>query len=402
MTRARGWAWGVAILTAGALALYWKAGASEAEIWATLERRDLVLEVKVEGLLEAVNSVSITPPAIPQMWNFKISMLVPEGTEVVAGQPIVDFDPTELRQRLRSKVGERDSSAGEFEKRVSELEIERQNLELNLAESEARLRRQELELQVPEDLVAARDIELVRIDRDLSRFEIDNLTQRLEFLDQRSDAELSALRRRRDRAAQRVEELEGHLASMQVPAPRAGTVIYPKSDGEKHRIGDSVWRAETILEIPDLAAMTAVGQIDETDIGRVKVGQPVELRLDAHPDHQFHGSVGALHEAVKQRSATDPRKFVEIEILLEVTDPDRMRPGMRFKGTVEVERLTDRLCLPNEVPESLPEGPRVIVAHGVGREEVFPTLGRRNSECSEVLEGLKVGDRVLLSKGTRE
>jgi multidrug efflux pump subunit AcrA (membrane-fusion protein) len=365
-----------------------------------LERRDLVFEVEVEGLLEAVNSVSITPPAVPQMWNFKISMLVPEGSEVVTGQPVVDFDPTELRQRLRSKVGERDSSAGEFEKRVSELEIERQNLELELAESAARLRRQDLELQAPEDLVAARDVELLRIDREFARFEIDNISQRLEFLDQRSDAELSALRRRRDRATQRVEELEQHLASMQVTAPRAGTVIYPKSNGEKHRIGDSVWRAETILEIPDLAAMTAIGQIDETDIGRVRVGQPVELRLDAHPDFRFRGSVRALHEAVKQRSATDPRKFVEIEILLEATDPERMRPGMRFKGTVEVERLADRLCLPNEAPETLPEGPRVIVARGVGREEVFPTLGRRNGECSEVLEGLNVGDRVLLSKGT--
>jgi multidrug resistance efflux pump len=147
-------------------------------------------------------------------------MLVPEGAEVAEGQPVVDFDPTELRQRLRSKVGERDSAASEFEKRVSELVIERQNLELNLAESEARLRRQELELEVPEDLVAARETERVRIDRDLARFEIKNLEQRLEFLDQRSTAELSALQRRRDRAAQRVEELEQHVASMQVPVPR--------------------------------------------------------------------------------------------------------------------------------------------------------------------------------------
>ena len=389
----------IAASLAVATVLLARSGLSGEGKWARIARRDLVLSAEVEGVLEAVDTVGVSPPVVPGMWNFKISMLVPEGTHVEAGQPVASFDATGMQQTMRIKVGERDVAAGELEKRTNVLEIERQDLELSLAEAEAKIRRHQLELQVPESLVARREIELARIERDLAKFELDNLKRRLGLLARQTTAELSDLRRKRDRAAQRVDQLQQHLASLQVAAPRAGTVIYDKSRGEKPQVGDSVWQGQPILQIPNLEHLRATGEVDEAEIGRLAVGQPVELSLDAHPGHIFRGTIGAIRGAVRRHSASDPTKFVDVEIILE-TDPERMRPGMRFRGKIEVERVVDVLCLPLAAPDPQPEGPVVTVARGLFTEVVTVDLGRRDRECIEVLAGLVEGDRVQLHEGS--
>ena len=65
-----------------------------------------------------------------------------------------------------------------------------------------------------------------------------------------------------------------------------------------------------------------------------------------------------------------------------------MRPGMRFRGEVEVERVHDVLCLPLEAVDPRPGPPVVTVARGLGSAPVTPRLGRRNDKCIEVLSGL--------------
>ncbi len=382
------------------VATWWAREGEEPAQWVALERCDLSLTVPVEGVLEAVDSASITPPAVPQIWNFKIAMLAPEGIEVEAGQPVVGFDTSELRQRLRTSTGERESAEGQLEKRLSELDIERQNLELELAEAEARLRREALRLQVPEGLVAARELATARVDHDLAQLEVESLQERLELLARRSRAEVAALERRRDRAAQRVDELGANLQAMQVKAPRAGTIIYAQNRGEKPRVGDSVWRAQTLLEIPDLSAMVGRGQVDESEAGQLAVGQRVEFELDAHPGRPVFGVIQTLHESLGPKSDSDPTKVVAIEVALEATDPETMRPGMRFRGSVELERVEQAVCLPSGAPQWAPEGPVVVVHQAVGERLVVPKLGRRNAEYFEVLEGLEAGDRVGLGGGS--
>ena len=74
------------------------------DTWLRVDRRDLVLEISTEGELRAVDSALIGPPQLRRLWNFQISMIGPEGEEVAAGQPVLGFDTTELRQRLRQST----------------------------------------------------------------------------------------------------------------------------------------------------------------------------------------------------------------------------------------------------------------------------------------------------------
>jgi RND family efflux transporter MFP subunit len=372
-------------------------GASGDEGWAEVHREDLLLGVEVTGTLHAVHSVMLGPPQAADVWNFKISFLAPEGIEVRPGQPVVGFDTTELETTLGEKMGERDSAQKELEKKQSDLDIQRRDDALELAEAEARLRRASLKADVPSEVVAANDLKEARADLELAKKEIAYRKQRLALRARQGEAEIDDLIHKRDRAAARVRETREAMEQMVVPAPRVGTVVYVSvRGGEKKKVGDSCWRGDKVVEIPDLTEMKAVGEVDEADAGRLSPGQRVTLRLDAHPDVLFAGRVRSIRDSVETRSPNDPLKVVELEIALDRTDPQRMRPGMRFAGTVELERVPKALVVPAEAVFNRPGGPVVYRRSRWGTETVHPRLGRRNATRVEVLSGLAPGDRVSL------
>ena len=396
--------WAVLALAAAAVLVgMWAFGGSRSaaaeEEWARVQRQDLVVGVEVAGTLSAVQSVALGPPQIDDVWDFKISFLAPEGTEVRQGQPVLGFDTSTLESKLLEAMAERDSAQKELEKKEANLEMTRAEDELRLAEAKARARRADLKVDVPEELVAAKELADARTDLQLAQREIAYLENRLSLQSREAAAETTALRNKRDRAAWQVGQVEAAIARMIVTAPREGTVVYLSDNRrgrEKKKIGDSAWRGEKILEIPDLRRMQAEGEVDEADAGRVAVGQRAVFRLDAHPDAIFTGRVGSLHSAVQTRSPNDPVKVVGLDLSLDRTDPQRMRPGMRFSGTIELDRVSRALVVPAETVFNRPEGPVVYRRTRWGTEEVRPKLGRRNDRWVEIVGGLSEGDEIAL------
>ncbi len=397
--------WAVlALVAAAALLGLWSFGGSRSaaadEESAQVTRQDLLVGVQVTGTLDAVESVQLGPPQLPNQWDFKISFMAPEGTEIQQGQPVLGFDTSELENTLLEAMAERDSAEKELEKKQADLEMSRGNDELRLAEAKAKARRAGLKVDVPPDLVAAKELAESRTDLELAKREIAYLESRLGLQQSEAGAEIAALRNKRDRAAERVREGEEAISLLTVLAPRKGTVIYlsdPRREREKKKIGDSAWRGEKVVEIPDLHRMRAEGEIDEADAGRVAVGQRVTLRLDAHPDVIYTGRVRSIHGAVQKRSLGDPVKVVALDLSLDRTDPQRMRPGMRFLGTIELDRVPRALAVPSEAVFNRPEGPVVFRRTRWGTEEVRPRLGRSNDRWVEIVSGLSEGDSIALS-----
>lgn len=391
---------GALVLLAALWALAGRASAVADEEWAEVRREDLVLGIEVAGTLSAVESANIGPPQVPEVWSYKIAFMAPEGSEVRQGQPVLGFDTSELQRVLQDKMAERDSAQKELEKRQVNLEMSRGQSELRLAEAEARLRKASLKVDVPDDLIARNELAESRADLELAKREVAYYKGRLRTESQQAEAEVETLRAKRDNAASRVAAAQLAIQRMMVPAPRNGTVVYVSDHrGEKKKVGDSAWRGEAVLEIPDLKQMKAMGQVDEADAGRLAVGQPVSLRLDAHPDVAFTGRVRIIHGSVQRKSFVSPQKVVNIGIDLDRTDPQRMRPGMRFLGTVELERIRGALVVPAEAVVSQPDGPVVYRRAGWSLDEVRPRLGRRNGRFVEVLEGLAPGEQVALRGG---
>ncbi|HEX4499066.1 MAG TPA: efflux RND transporter periplasmic adaptor subunit [Thermoanaerobaculia bacterium] len=372
-----------------------RASASATGSWTEVRRDDLVVGVPVAGTLSSVQAVRIGPPQLNEVWDFKIAFMAPEGAPIRAGQPVLGFDTTELSRQLLDKTAERDSAQKEMEKKQTDLEVQRRDRQLDLAEAEARERKAALKVDVPPELVASKELAKSREDLDLARREVAYLKGRLQLEAAEGATEVEALGRKRDRAAGRVQEMESAIQSMTVTAPRGGTVVYVATEeGEKKKVGDSCWRGQPVIEIPDLRSMEAEGDIDEADSGRIALGQRVSFRLDAHPDDVFTGRVRTIGGSVQSRSEANPLKVVRLEIDLDRTDPQRMRPGMRYLGTVEIERVSKALVAPLEAVFNRAGGPVLYRKTGWGSEAVHPVLGVRNDREVEIRSGLKAGDRV--------
>jgi HlyD family secretion protein len=225
--------------------------------------------------------------------------------------------------------------------------------------------------------------------------DLENLQAEVQTTKALAEAELRSLERQRDRARGRVAALETNIERMTVRAPQDGIVVYRTNwNDEKKKIGDSVWYGETILGIPDLAAMKGDGFVDEADGGPVREGQRVTVRLEARPDFDLEGRVARIGRTVQRRSWRTPLKGFRVEIELDKTDPTFMRPAMRFRGEIETGRIPELLLVPRDAVFLRDEGPVVWTRRGLGWREVPVTLGRGNPKSIEVVSGLSAGDVV--------
>jgi multidrug resistance efflux pump len=385
----------VAVLAAAAAAFAGAAGDDDAATRWVVTRGDLPITVEVAGTLRSTDSTLVGPPQIPTMWSYKIAFLVPEGVEVRAGMPVVRFDPSNLERELLDKIAERDQAESELAKKRVELASTLRAQDLRLAEARAALRRSELKVDVPAELAAAKELFESQVDHAVAAEEVASLAARIDLERRAGQAELASLAEKRRRAAVRVEEIQAYVERMTVRAPRAGTVIYQGDwQGTKVKVGDEVWQMRKVLEIPDLTSMEAEGRVEEADSGRLAVGQRVTFRLDAHPQVEYAGRVREIGKSVQRRERGAPVKEVELVIALESTDTERMRPGMRFQGEVEVERAEGVLLVPAEAVRSTAGGPVVYRRTLFGSEAVAIEAGRRDDRFVEVVSGLADGERL--------
>ena len=141
--------------------------------------------------------------------------------------------------------------------------------------------------------------------------------------------------------------------------------------------------------------MVGQGEVDEANAGRVADNQPFRIRLDAHPDIEYTGTTTAISRAVQRKSfSRNPLKSVRLRLQFAETDVLRMRPGMRFRGSIETERVEAALMIPSHTVFPTADGPVVYRRTLLGHEAVPVTLGRRNETMVEVVDGLAAGDLI--------
>ncbi|HEY6140753.1 MAG TPA: HlyD family efflux transporter periplasmic adaptor subunit [Thermoanaerobaculia bacterium] len=368
--------------------------------WVNVTRGDLATGVDVTGTLASAEAGSFGPPQLGDVWDYKISMMAPEGTEVTAGMPILGFDVSELQKRLDEKTAESEQARKEIEKRRADLRLKREDERLNLAEAQAKLRKTELKLETPSDIIGVKERKQVELDFALAKREVAQIGARIRDLENAAAAEIALLQSKFQRASAIVAETKDSIQKMTVRAPRAGTVVYSQNwRGEKKKVGDTCWKAERVMEIPDLKRMIAKGDVDEIDAGKVAVGQRVTLRLDAHPDDEIRGTISRAATTVQlQQNTRDPLKVLKVEIQLDKSDPATMRPGMRFQGTIELARSKNAILVPREAVFVSPTGATAVRRSVLGVETVTLKVGKQNDKVVEVLGGLGDGDRVLIPK----
>lgn len=359
-----------------------------------IRRADLVIGVEVGGELAALDSTDIKPPAVGDIWEFKITSLAPEGGDVKQGDPVAGFDPSELMRNLETMRNTVDEAQKKLDKKREDAALARRDEALKLAEAEAALRKAELEANAPKDLTGSIDHQTKELDAKAAKLALDRANNRVAEARQSDAAELDALAKHLDYAKHRAADLQSYIARMTVTAPRAGTVVYPTDwRGEKMKVGDSAWRMAVVLQIVGLGKMVAHGKVDEVDIAKVALHQKVTLRLDALPDVQLHGTVAKIAKAVEAKAKADPSKVVQVDVALDPTSAP-LRPGMRFRGQIETAVVPSVVQIPADAVFVTPSGPVAYRAQGGALVAVPLVLGRRNEGAIEVVRGLAAGDVV--------
>jgi len=368
--------------------------------WVQVTRGDLVTGVEVTGTLASAAGGSYGPPQLRDVWDFKVSMMAPEGSEIKAGQPLLAFDTTELRKRLDTKTSEAESARKEIEKSRADLKLRREDERLKLAEAEADLRKSALKLEAPGDIIGVKERKQVELDHALAQRRVHDSHERIADLERAASAQIALLESKLEAASSVVTATQTGIAAMTIQAPRDGTVVYTTNwRGEKKKVGDTCWRMERVIEIPDLNRLVAQGDVDEVDAGKVAIGQRVTFHLDAHPDEEFRGTIRKAARTVQQALTTkDPLKVLRVEIALDRCDPAKMRPGMRFQGKIELGRLRDAVLVPRAAVFLSPQGPVAYRRGHFNVDTVRLRLGTQNEEFVTVLGGLAPNDRVMVPK----
>src|SRR5437870_11981451 len=147
--------------------------------WVRVTRGDLVSGIDITGTLTAVDSGQFGPPQVSDTWDFKISMLAPEGSDIKKGQPVMAFDTSELRKRLDEKSAEAEQARKEIEKKRADLALRREDERLQLADAEARVRKAELKLERPSDIISVKERQQVQLDFEIAKSEVKSIRARI-------------------------------------------------------------------------------------------------------------------------------------------------------------------------------------------------------------------------------
>ena len=195
--------------------------------------------------------------------------------------------------------------------------------------------------------------------------------------------------------------------------------IYSPIDGivisREVEVGQTVVSSMNVANlyvIADLENMLVVGNVDEADIGQVKVGQRVTFTVDSYPEDTFTGTVTQV-----RLNPTTTSNVVTYEVIVKTTNPDlKLIPGMTANLTIYTLELDDVIAVPLKAlkfepedsddydesglpePEPLPQPVEnsVWVLKGDKLVETKVTLGVSNYVYQQITEGLKAGDKVAL------
>ena len=360
-----------------------------------IEPRSMSFWVDATGTLRASSVRNFSaPPPFGEYWQFQIVSLAPEGNNVKTGDLLINFDAQKVREDLQRFQSELDQAAKELEKTRVQIDLERQELTSRLAAAENKFEKLKLK-QGTGTLEASNDIEKDRLAVEQGRREVEALKERIDWHKKSSEASYNIIQSRKARAENRVNSIQKGMAGFQAKADRDGVVVYKtKWNGERYRVGETVWSGMPLIEIPELSTILAEGLVPEVDIGKVKIGQHAEVSIDAFPGRSFSGLVKSIGTLVKPKAWDIPNKVLDVQITIDQLDISVMRPAMSIRVKIETNSILDCVAVPLKAVLTTSEGALVKVKSETGWRSQKVKLGDSNGTDIVVTEGLNKGDRV--------
>lgn len=359
-----------------------------------------IVDVSTTGELEAKSSENIYGPEnlrSLQIWSdIRINQLIPEGTLVDSGDFVASLDQTEVMSKLKDLESELEKLESQYTKTMLDTSLNLRaarndliNLKFGLEEQQIKVEQSRYE---PPAVQRQEEINLDKARRAYDQA-VENYSLRLE----KSKAEMQEVSATLEQARRRRQRMLDILQQFTVYAPKPGMIIYRRDwRGRKTETGSTVSSWDNVVALlPDLSRMITKTYVNEIDISKVRVGQPVKISIDAFPEREYSGVVNEVANIGEQRPGSDAKVF---EVVISVNESDTiMRPAMTTKNIIITEQIDSVLFIPIEALHSNDSLSYVFKEVGmrITKKQVKP--GQTNNNEIIILEGLKKGDEVLLT-----
>ena len=309
-------------------------------IWKPVKRETLHRSVTSAGVMEAIQ-VSTVKSDVDEIVEKKF---VEEGQTVKKNQPLLQLSRTHTQLEYEQEKNNFMNADSDFRKAVREEEIQKKLFRSNA---------------VPRSQVedAARNAERTRAAREI--------------------------------AYQQFQLAEKKLNGTLVVSPMNGVVLKDFT-----MVGGAVSPGKEMITVGDTSRFIVRTKVDELDIPQVKIGQTVEIRADAYPDHVMRGKVSSI------ASEAERETFAKVEVLIDIVDPDgvALKHNLSVRDDILTEDIPSALGIPTQaVLRKQGDVAWVMVRNALSlvREKKIK-LGRPAGGEIEVISGLKEGEQVGL------
>lgn len=313
---------------------------------AVVTRRDIGSSVLATGIIKPMVGAEVRVGS-------RVSGLVKNiyanvGDYVKKGQIIAELEPSELQAKYNQAYANWQNAVANFE--YARLDLERQKS------------------LIKQNYISQNQVDLAEKSFEVNKAQVEQSKANLEFA--------------------RVQ-----LDYTKITAPIAG-VVASVSTQEGETVAAS-FAAPTFVTIIDLYRLEVWAYVDETDIGRIQVGQSATFTVDTYPDTDFEGAVTAIYpKAVIQDNV------VNYVVTLKITDhKDKiLRPEMTANVTIQLETRKDVLTIPLASIRRERGERFVTVLQGDRRNSRNVKTGWTSNGMIEITEGLKEGEQILISE----
>jgi HlyD family secretion protein len=368
------------------------------QITATVKKGNFPIEVTTTGEQVAKSSEKIYGPTDLrqiQIWQVKIQDIIPDGTVVDSGQYVATLDRTEISNKIKDEQTNLEKLESQMTKTRLDTSLELRsardeliNLKFGLEEKKITLEQSKYEPPAT--------IRQVEIDLEKSQRTLDQAEKNYKLRYQKAVANMQEVAASYNQAQRKLEQMTDVLKQFNVLAPKSGMVIYKRNwDGNKMGIGATMNAWENVVaELPDLTEMMSKTYINEIDISKVKVGQQVEIGIDAFPEKKFTGKVIEVANIGEQLQSSNAKVY-EVRIVVNEFD-SILRPAMTTKNKILTNVVDSVLFIPIEAIFNNDSVAFVYKKNGgsVSKQQVI--VGQSNENEIIVRAGLAEGEEVLL------
>ncbi len=377
---------------------------------AEVKQGEMLVKTSAKGVVEPHFQVELKSKASGEVLLFPFN----EGDRVEKGQLLIQLDKSDEKRSVLLAEADLASANASLKKSESALlqaktryKTDLQKAQSEVIEAEANLKDSADKLKRQASLFQQKIVSQEALDSAQTEYKVnqENLnqanTQKLATEEAIHDIaikenEVELARAELQRKSIALEDKKERLVETEIFAPMNGVVIKKLiEEGQIIASGISnVGGGTALAQLADLSRMFIITDVDETDIGQIKVGQKVRITADAFENKTIQGKVLRIAPQGEIESSITIFK-VKVEILGK--GKTLLKPKMSANVEIIIKRVGNAVYVPREAITTVDDKKYAAIFNPQGDPEEVPvTLGISNLINVQIKKGLTAGQKVVL------